>query len=581
MKTQIQLTRISYDKEFINTKLYLTESAQQDDELTINKISESIVDTHRFGTPDEFHAAYEYTIKVAHKIIPRVAQSIKQNFSLCLSVNDICIIILPFIIQFVQTVYDRYKSILRCVSTIPNSLFVTAPSVCYVDKNIAGAMESYARDDALNLLLYSDIIRFFSYSHIDKFHIKSKFDTPTSAGHSAKRNGFQNIFALLSEQYGCLSKKNIHFAVGCYGVSFDNFYMAFSSRIINASTFILLNGNQTISSWRNGRIERYSTDDDFESLLCYLIPKYIPTELCESLNGIIAAAKQIKLPRRGVLATSVGPYADAPLMVLARVSKKPLCVVEYGGGELLKDCTKRDIDEAVPDRFFGFGKANAYYLPSPFLAEMQKSKFILPPTLIANYSYRYLPRLLPALGDGTWRPYAQQRVRFLKAVEPPLRPIIRLHVHDTFSVADKMKACFPDVVFQNYRDIHIGQVLSGSILLILDHYSTTLHRTMALNRPTILYSDAHIFTDKAMEIIEPMRSVGIWHDSPESAAAFYTNLIVGSSISWDNVKTAVDDWWFSSEVQKIREIFCDNYAMTSKNWAYHWEKAFDDLATEF
>lgn len=581
MTISIQLSNIPYNDGTDARRMYLTEAAQQDAEIYINKISNNVVDVTRFSDPDEFHAAYQYTVTVAHKIAPRVAESIRHYFSLCLSNHEITLILHPWILRFVQAAYDRYKSILACTRLVPQGLFMTALAENYIGGDIQSSMSEMANNAVLNLFLYSDIIRYFSFNHKDVYHCDGKFDVPRFAGHAASRNKLQNIAALASELYGRFLHKKMHFAVGCYGVSSSNFYIALSSRIINAGSYVPLDSNQTISQWRKRHIERLPADNDFEGLLCHIIPKYIPAMLCESLPGIVAAAKGIKIPHMGVLATSVGAYADIPLVVTAKMAHRPLAVIEYGGGEMVCDSTKRNIEAATCDRLFGFGKANNFYLPSPFLAISEKSTEMLPPVLVANDSYRYLPCLIPVFGNGTWRPYAQQRVRFLKAVEPPLRPIIRLHVHDTFSVADKMKACFPDVVFQNYRDIHIEQVLSGSILLILDHYSTTLHRTMALNRPTILYSDAHIFTDKAMEIIEPMRSVGIWHDSPESAAAFYTNLIAGSSISWDNVKTAVDDWWFSSEVQKIREIFCDNYAMTSKNWAYHWEKAFDDLATEF
>ena len=84
-----------------------------------------------------------------------------------------------------------------------------------------------------------------------------------------------------------------------------------------------------------------------------------------------------------------------------------------------------------------------------------------------------------------------------------------------------------------------------------------------------------------MRVIESMKNVGIWYDTPEAAAEFYANLITKSSPSWDNAKATVADWWFSSDVQKARELFCDNYAMTSNDWDYHWKKAFDALADEF
>ena len=581
MAIPIQLTHLNHGNDVFKKKLFLTESAQQDSDLCMDKISECVVDTDRFSEPNEFHAAYQYTVTVAHKIAPRVAESIRHYFSLCLSNHEITLILHPWILRFVQAAYDRYKSILTCTRLVPQGLFMTASAENCICEDIQSSMSDMANDAALNLFLYSDIIRHFSFNHKDVFYCNGKFDVPKFAGHAAPENKMRSAAASVSELYCGLLHKKMHLAAGCYGVSSNNFYATLASRIINASTYVSLDNNHTVSPWRKSHIECLPADDDFEGLLCHIIPKYIPTMLCESLPGIIAAAKGVKIPHVGVLATSVGAYVDIPLMVTAKMTHRPLAVIEYGGGEMVRDSTKRDIEETTCDRFFGFGAANKYYLPSPFLAVAEEKKISLPPVLIANFSCRYLSGLLPVFGDGTWRPYAQQRVRFLKAIDPPLRPIIRLHVHDTFSVAEKMKACFPDVVFQNYRDIHIEQVLSGSILLILDHYSTTLHRTMALNRPTIIYSDFHIFTDKAKEIIGPMRSAGIWHDSPESAAAFYANLVATSSSSWDKAKTAVDDWWFSSEVQKARELFCDNYAMTSNDWGYHWKMAFDALADEF
>lgn len=581
MTTLIQLSNIPHTDSTDARRMYLTEAAQHDAEICINKISDNVVDVARFCDPQEFHAAYQYTVTVAHKIAPRVAASIVHYFSLKLSTNDLSNVIFSWILHFVQAAYDRYTSILRCVKKLPGSIFLTASPSFFVDKNTQNAMNSLANDDKLNLLLYSDIIRHFSYKHINKFHLQCRFDSPVCSGHAATRNRVQGISAHLTALFGCFSQRNIHVAVGCYGVSSDNFYSALASRIINTSTFIRLDGHQAASHWRKRKVESFPSDSDFESLLCDLIPKYIPTELCESLQSIVAGAKQISLPRRGVLATSVGPYADVPLMVIAKIADRPLAVVTHGGGDMMKDIAQQTVERSVSSRVYGFGAASHFFLPSPFLATVGKSGGVLPPVFIVNNSYRFLPCLMPLFGNGTWRPYVQQQVRFFKSIEPHLRPVMRMHVRDTFSVADKMRSCFPGLVIQNYKDIHIEEVLSKSVLVILDHCTTTLHRTMALNRPTILYSDTSIFKDKAMDVIESMRSAGIWHDSPESAAAFYVNLIAASSSSWDKAKKAVEDWWLSSEVQKARELFCDNYAMTSNDWGYHWKNAFDALADEF
>lgn len=106
-----------------------------------------------------------------------------------------------------------------------------------------------------------------------------------------------------------------------------------------------------------------------------------------------------------------------------------------------------------------------------------------------------------------------------------------------------------------YADIDTAKIV------IIDHMSTSLIFVLAFNIPTILFWDEKYFPsrDEAKPYIESLKRVGIYHDSPESAAAYLNN------ISDDPYP-----WWNSESVQRARQQFCDCFARTSPYYLREW-----------
>jgi putative transferase (TIGR04331 family) len=55
--------------------------------------------------------------------------------------------------------------------------------------------------------------------------------------------------------------------------------------------------------------------------------------------------------------------------------------------------------------------------------------------------------------------------------------------------------------------------------------------------------------EQAKPYFELLEKIGIFHTTPQSAAKKMIEI-------WDDV----DDWWYSSETQKARKVFIDQYA---------------------
>ena len=74
---------------------------------------------------------------------------------------------------------------------------------------------------------------------------------------------------------------------------------------------------------------------------------------------------------------------------------------------------------------------------------------------------------------------------------------------------------------------------------------------MSWNIPTVIYwNKAHWELNKqAKPYFELLENTGIFHATPQSAAKKMVSI-------WDNI----NHWWHSSEVQKAREVFVNQYS---------------------
>jgi putative transferase (TIGR04331 family) len=95
------------------------------------------------------------------------------------------------------------------------------------------------------------------------------------------------------------------------------------------------------------------------------------------------------------------------------------------------------------------------------------------------------------------------------------------------------------------------ELLDNTRIYISTYNATTYLESLSRNLPTIIFwNPKHSeLRDTALPYFEKLRSVGIFHDTPESAARQMASV-------WNDVSS----WWESAEVQAVRVDFCDRYA---------------------
>ena len=165
------------------------------------------------------------------------------------------------------------------------------------------------------------------------------------------------------------------------------------------------------------------------------------------------------------------------------------------------------------------------------------------------------------------RQYLDEQIRFAEALDPEIREKLRVRLYLIdygWGQMSRRQERLPDTYFDE-----IGQNLEKSInqnrLVIGTYNGTHFIETLAANVPTVMCWNSNNYWEihkSAQPYFDQMEEVGIFHRTPESAAAHIERI-------WNDVQ----GWWQQENVQQARKDFCDQYALTSSNWLMQWKQA--------
>ena len=115
------------------------------------------------------------------------------------------------------------------------------------------------------------------------------------------------------------------------------------------------------------------------------------------------------------------------------------------------------------------------------------------------------------------------------------------------------------------------QQLNESRLCIGTYNSTCDLETFSKNYPTITFFNPKLneMREAAQPYFDKLRSVGIYHETPDSAA-----------LKVNEIYKDPQTWWHSPEVQNIRKEFCHRFARTSENWISEYKNKIKEIIDE-
>ena len=154
--------------------------------------------------------------------------------------------------------------------------------------------------------------------------------------------------------------------------------------------------------------------------------------------------------------------------------------------------------------------------------------------------------------------YFEDQIRFVDALPKKIQEklLVKLCTEDyDLNQASRWHDRKPSIRVYNGKKPML-KMLKKFRLSITSYNATAYLETLSKNFPTIIFwnPDHWELRESAKPHFQLLKNVGIFHETPESAAK-------QMELVWDNV----DIWWQDTETQSARLNFCQNYINTQKD----------------
>jgi putative transferase (TIGR04331 family) len=529
---------------------------------------------------------YNYLIGLHEELLRELTVELNNIHQTNHSVLYWRILIGPWLGYFTQIFFDRWSSVKQCFDE-----FNLSGTIIYEEADdtiIPNDMDDFlgflkSRDD-WNHYLYSKSIIF--YNQIPKTFIKKKlieFNKKSAPKRSVLSKIKQNVFKLISGGFLLLfKKKNDLVLVNTYLPFWEEVKLLFRfHQLPFLGTFPAVPKITASEKFRNWTFKNESKND-FEKILRTIIPKQVPKAYLEGYTQIKKIAFNLHLPSQPKLIwTSNSHSADDIFKIWAaeKVEEKcPLIIGQHGGhyGIGLYSFYE-DHELAISKHFLSWGwKLNnsekvipvgQIKLKKPLKKNHSTNTRML---LVTNMVPRQSYCLYSCTISKQWLDYQNDQYAFVESLPHSLRSelIVRLIPWDWgWSPAKRWKDKFQNIIIdEGYTDINI--LLKKTRLYISTYNATTFLESFTMGIPTIIFWNPNHWElrDAAIPYFDELKKVGVFHETPESAARQV-------QIIWDDV----DQWWNSKEVTKVINMFKKEYCDLSDDIVLKLESAFKEI----
>jgi putative transferase (TIGR04331 family) len=546
---------------------------------------DAVVAPYHWDDRKKLHNDYLYLQRLYEELLLELATKLNAIHGVNHSVRYWRIVVGPWLGYFIQMLFDRWAMLQQVVHD--NDISGVRVLQRKEDQLVPNDMADFAPlflSDAWNESIYGQIL--------DWMKIPAERIDATHGEHASPRNDDRikpvrqikcSLARLASYISGVLYRDNEYFFISSYLGEIQNLHLQVKL-------------GQIPKRWRPVAVPIVPVDlparqwqlpalnsTDFPSLVRTLIPKQIPTAYLEGYRNLVTLTENIPWPRRPKAIFTSNSFSADDVFKCWGAGKVetgvPLVTGQHGGnyGMALWGFIE-DYQIAIADRYLTWGwsepEQNKIIPVGNFKGFGKKAAAdkagvaLLVEMIMPRQSYNMYSAPVAA---GQWQSYFDDQCRFVQALPEGLRDqlLIRLFPQDWgYDQKQRWQARFPDIRLDEGVQ-PMAALMKKSRLYISTYNATTYLESMSLNFPTIMFWNPKHWElrDSALPYFEKLKSVGIFHDTPESAAQQMAEV-------WDDV----DGWWQSAAVLLVRSEFCERYARIPEKPLDVLEKLFRAIA---
>jgi putative transferase (TIGR04331 family) len=476
------------------------------------------------------------------------------------------ILIGPWLGYFIQMLYDRWYTIKQAADQYSlETIILMGEEESVIPNDMTDFIELFVTDK-WNHYLYFELFKYFPEIKLIQQpdqHLKlpDKLIKPPNWKQKIKRvliDGYTKIANIFSNDRDAF---------------FISTYLPLADEIKVYLTF-----RQVPQFWRTNPIKNKVADQtrrqwvvegisqsEFEVCARALIPKQIPKAYLEGYIEMVTQAADLPWPKNPKIIWTSNSFSSDDLFktwAAEKVEKgAPLVIGQHGGhygiGRWL---FTEDHEIAISDIYLTWGwkvPGQKKIVPIGQLKSKKPLKIRHAEQPGAMLVTCVLPRqsyfLYSSMVSGQWLRYLNDQFAFIENLPQHIQEAltVRLSPHDLgWGQIARWNDRFPNITLDS-AESKIDDLIRKSKIYISSYNATTFLESFTMNIPTVIYWDPAYWElrDTAIPYFDELKRVGIFHETPISAAQHVTNI-------WDDV----DAWWNSIEVRetlnRFKEVYC-------------------------
>jgi len=514
----------------------------------------------------KLHADYQYLQGFYERLLTDLAEQLNGIHAVDHEVRYWRILIGPWLGYFTQMLFDRWTSIHDAVSQfdLSGTVVLSGQEETLVPNDMADFIRQFIGDE-WNHHLYAAILQHYTEVPCVKQSWRGKDPMPNAAPlRTRKQRFFRTLAAWYARTAAVLSRDQ------------DAFLLA-TLLPFQQEMRLHMRLRQAPQVWRSESPPRASVEwarrnwvvagdsrSKFEACARYLIPCQIPTVYLEGYGQLVEQTGDLPWPKQPKLIWSSNAFNANDVFKAWSAEKaehgSPLVLGQHGGhfGSGRWSFIE-DHEIAVSDSYLSWGwsvsgqpkvkPVGQLKSKRPLRVRHEKQLGALLVTCIAPRQSYWMYSIIVA---RQWLDYFSDQCDFVENLPASIRDAltVRLHSNDYgWGQVARWRERFPGLRLDDGQS-DINDLIRRSRLYIATYNATTYLESFTMDVPTVIFWNPNHWElrDSAIPYFEELKRVGIFHETPESAARHVAAI-------WDDI----DAWWTSSAVREVLEHFKARY----------------------
>jgi putative transferase (TIGR04331 family) len=512
---------------------------------------------------DKFYSDYQYLDSLYERILDDLAGRLNQIHNVEYSIRYWRILVGPWLAYFIQMLFDRWQSIQSAINffEITGTIVLTGNE----EQLVSNDMNHFAelmKGDEWNHHIYAEILsRLGNVIIIVKNRGQGYPQPKLGKAKASFRNKALRIYYGIAKYF---VQDRDAFLSNTYLTKLNEMHLQLRLGQVPLFGQIGIKPVQVIldRQQRNWVMPSHG-QSEFERFLLSMIPKQIPKVYLEGYQPLIEQTHKLPWPKSPKLIYTANVLLHDSVSMAYTAEKveqgTPLVYGQHGGGYgIAKFSFIEEHEIEISDRYLTWGwrdhltqKISPVGIPK--IGNMQRSPTNSKKTLLivtlntSRYSYR-----LCADSAINYQSYINRSFSFVATIKDAILPnlLVRLTSHDTgWGNSLRWLDRFPNIEL-DFGSTKIIDLMQEARIVVQTYNQTGFLECLALDIPTILFFNLteSPLRETAVPYYAELKRVGIFHDTPESAAT-HVNAI------WEDI----DAWWTSFEVRKVVAHFTKQY----------------------